>query len=115
MPNSEMVSVRYMVDDVEEAIVFYTNMLGFEVLTSAPPAFADIKRGNLRLLLAGPKSDATARRRRDVPQRGPDRTRRQAIPARGPVGQRRRAVPTGSSLIRESSGWLSSALCRPSW
>jgi catechol 2,3-dioxygenase-like lactoylglutathione lyase family enzyme len=58
MPNNELVSVRYMVDDVDEAIAFYTNMLGFEILTSAPPAFADVKRGNLRLLLAGPKSSA---------------------------------------------------------
>jgi len=58
MPNDELVSVRYMVDDVEAAIAFYTTMLGFEVLTSAPPAFADVKRGNLRLLLAGPKSSA---------------------------------------------------------
>ena len=58
MPNDELVSVRYLVDDVDEAIAFYTNMLGFEVLTSAPPAFADVKRGNLRLLLAGPKSSA---------------------------------------------------------
>ena len=53
-----MVSVRYMVDDVAESIAFYTNHLGFELLTSAPPAFADVKRGNLRLLLAGPQSSA---------------------------------------------------------
>jgi catechol 2,3-dioxygenase-like lactoylglutathione lyase family enzyme len=61
MPNDEhdgMVSVRYMVDDVDEAIAFYTKQLGFELLTSASPAFADVKRGNLRLLLAGPKSSA---------------------------------------------------------
>jgi catechol 2,3-dioxygenase-like lactoylglutathione lyase family enzyme len=58
MPHDEMVSVRYMVDDVDEAIAFYTKQLGFEVLTSAPPAFADVKRGNLRLLLAGPLSSA---------------------------------------------------------
>ena len=57
-PNHEMVNVRYMVDDVDEAIAFYTKQLGFEVLTSAPPAFADVKRGNLRLLLAGPASSA---------------------------------------------------------
>jgi catechol 2,3-dioxygenase-like lactoylglutathione lyase family enzyme len=54
----EVVNVRYMVDDVDEAIEFYTGILGFELLTSAPPAFADVKRGNLRLLLAGPKSSA---------------------------------------------------------
>ena len=53
----EMVSVRYMVDDVEEAIAFYTKFLDFEVLTSFP-AFADVARGNLRLLLSGPASSA---------------------------------------------------------
>jgi catechol 2,3-dioxygenase-like lactoylglutathione lyase family enzyme len=61
MPHDEhdgMVSVRYMVDDVDEAIAFYTKQLGLELLTSASPAFADVKRGNLRLLLAGPKSSA---------------------------------------------------------
>jgi catechol 2,3-dioxygenase-like lactoylglutathione lyase family enzyme len=58
MPNDETVNVRYMVDDVDEAIAFYTEQLGFEVLTSAAPAFADVKRGNLRLLLSGPKSSA---------------------------------------------------------
>ena len=58
MPNDEIVNVRYMVSDVDESIAFYTGMLDFEVLTSAAPAFADVKRGNLRLLLAGPKSSA---------------------------------------------------------
>jgi len=56
-PN-EMVNVRYMVDDVEEAIAFYTTFLDFEVLTAFPPAFADVTRGNLRLLLSGPTSSA---------------------------------------------------------
>jgi catechol 2,3-dioxygenase-like lactoylglutathione lyase family enzyme len=58
MTNDETVNVRYMVDDVDQAIDFYTEMLGFKLLTSASPAFADVKRGNLRLLLAGPKSSA---------------------------------------------------------
>jgi catechol 2,3-dioxygenase-like lactoylglutathione lyase family enzyme len=58
MPTDELVSVRYMVDDVNEAIAFYTKVLGFDVLTSAAPAFADVKRGRLRLLLAGPASSA---------------------------------------------------------
>ncbi len=55
---NEMVSVRYMVDDVKEALDFYTNVLGFKVLTSFAPAFADVARGNLRLLLSGPTSSA---------------------------------------------------------
>jgi catechol 2,3-dioxygenase-like lactoylglutathione lyase family enzyme len=53
-----IVSVRYMVDDVQESIDFYTKHLGFEVNMSAAPAFADVIRGNLRLLLSGPKSSA---------------------------------------------------------
>ena len=55
---TEMVNVRYMVDDVDAAIEFYTKHLGFEVRMSAAPAFADVLRGNLRLLLSGPASSA---------------------------------------------------------
>jgi catechol 2,3-dioxygenase-like lactoylglutathione lyase family enzyme len=51
-----MVSVRYIVDDVEAAVAFYTTHLGFRLLTSALPAFADVARGDLRLLLSGPTS-----------------------------------------------------------
>jgi catechol 2,3-dioxygenase-like lactoylglutathione lyase family enzyme len=58
MRSDEIVNVRYMVDDVDQAIAFYTKLLDFELLTSAAPAFADVKRGNLRLLLAGPTSSA---------------------------------------------------------
>jgi catechol 2,3-dioxygenase-like lactoylglutathione lyase family enzyme len=58
MPTNEIVNVRYMVNDVDESIAFYTELLGFELLTNAAPAFADVKRGNLRLLLAGPTSSA---------------------------------------------------------
>ena len=57
MPD-ETVHVRYMVDDVEAAIAFYSSHFGFELLTNQAPAFADVKRGNLRLLLSGPKSSA---------------------------------------------------------
>jgi catechol 2,3-dioxygenase-like lactoylglutathione lyase family enzyme len=53
-----LVNVRYMVDDVEDAIAFYTNHFGFTLLSSAAPAFADVVRGNLRLLLSGPASSA---------------------------------------------------------
>ena len=54
----ELVNIRYMVDDVEEAVDFYTTHFGFEVRTSFAPAFADVVRGNLRLLLSGPTSSA---------------------------------------------------------
>ena len=58
MPDNDLVSVRYMVDDVESAIDFYTRHLGFSLRYSAVPAFADVVRGQLRLLLAGPESSA---------------------------------------------------------
>ncbi|RZU75880.1 putative enzyme related to lactoylglutathione lyase [Micromonospora kangleipakensis] len=49
-------SVRYLVDDVQTAVDFYTTHLGFTLNTSAAPAFADVVRGPLRLLLSGPAS-----------------------------------------------------------
>jgi catechol 2,3-dioxygenase-like lactoylglutathione lyase family enzyme len=47
-----------MVDDVELAVAFYTAHLGFTLLSSTLPAFADVTRGDLRLLLSGPASSA---------------------------------------------------------
>lgn len=52
------VNVRYMVDDVEAAVEWYTKHLGFSLLSSHAPAFADVTRGSLRLLLSGPTSSA---------------------------------------------------------
>jgi catechol 2,3-dioxygenase-like lactoylglutathione lyase family enzyme len=56
--DEQFVNVRYLVDDVAASIDFYTKHLGFAVLTQALPAFADVARGNLRLLLSGPASSA---------------------------------------------------------
>jgi catechol 2,3-dioxygenase-like lactoylglutathione lyase family enzyme len=50
--------VRYMVDDVDDAVAFYTTHLGFTLLSRAAPAFADVTRGDLRLLLSGRTSSA---------------------------------------------------------
>jgi catechol 2,3-dioxygenase-like lactoylglutathione lyase family enzyme len=47
-----------MVDDVEKAVDFYTTHFGFTLRSDFAPAFADVVRGNLRLLLSGPKSSA---------------------------------------------------------
>jgi catechol 2,3-dioxygenase-like lactoylglutathione lyase family enzyme len=55
---ADLVSVRYMVDDVDTAVDFYTKHLGFTLRMSAAPAFADVVRGKLRLLLSGPRSSA---------------------------------------------------------
>lgn len=52
----ERASVRYLVEDVDAAIAFYTTHLGFTLNTAVAPAFADVVRGPLRLLLSGPAS-----------------------------------------------------------
>ncbi len=52
------VDVRYMVGDVEAAVAFYTTYLGFTLISKTAPAFADVARGDLRLLLSGPSSSA---------------------------------------------------------
>ena len=55
MPD-DLASVRYIVHDVDDALAFYTTHLGFTERMNASPAFADVVRGNLRLLLSGPTS-----------------------------------------------------------
>ena len=67
---SATVSVRYIVDDVEAAVAFYTKVLDFEVLNNFAPAIAHVTSGNLRLLLSGPTSSA-ARPMPDGAQPGP--------------------------------------------
>jgi catechol 2,3-dioxygenase-like lactoylglutathione lyase family enzyme len=52
------VNVRYMVDEVDVAVAWYTTHLGFTLLSNAAPAFADVTLGSLRLLLSGPTSSA---------------------------------------------------------
>jgi catechol 2,3-dioxygenase-like lactoylglutathione lyase family enzyme len=58
MTEPTIVNVRYMVDDVERAVAWYTTHLGFALLSKQAPAFADVARGPLRLLLSGPRSSA---------------------------------------------------------
>ncbi len=59
MPDADaLANVRYMVDDVQAAVDFYTTHFGFTLRSSAAPAFADVTRGSLRLLLSGPASSA---------------------------------------------------------
>ena len=113
------VHVRYMVNDVEAAVAFYTSHLGFTIMSKTPPAFADVVRGDLRLLLSGPASSAgrsmprgrqpspggwnrihlivednatevhRLRGRSPFPQRHRDRARQVADPPRRPIWQPR--------------------------
>jgi catechol 2,3-dioxygenase-like lactoylglutathione lyase family enzyme len=115
----DVVNVRYLVDDVAAAIDFYTSHLGFSVRTSMAPAFADVTRGNLRLLLSGPQSSA-GRAMTDGARPGPggwnrihlitsdlaaeiDRLEQEGVPFRNDVV----TGPGGSQvLIKDPSGNL---------
>ena len=52
--NSETVSVRYIVNDIDSCVKFYTQLLGFDVVMNPPSGFAMLSKGNLRLLLNEP-------------------------------------------------------------
>lgn len=56
--DQDMVSIRYLVDDVQVGVDFYTEHFGFDIGLNAAPAFAEVTRGHLRLLLSGPASSA---------------------------------------------------------
>lgn len=66
-----MVNVRYIVDDVDAAISFYTGALGFKVDKHPAPGFASLSLGNLQLLLnrpgAGGAGQAMPEGRRPAP------------------------------------------------
>jgi catechol 2,3-dioxygenase-like lactoylglutathione lyase family enzyme len=57
MSDDDLVNVRVLVDDVAASVDFYTRHFGFRTLNEFP-AFADVQRGRLRLLLSGPRSSA---------------------------------------------------------
>jgi catechol 2,3-dioxygenase-like lactoylglutathione lyase family enzyme len=52
----DMARIRYMIEDVDQAITFYTRHLGFTLEHNASPAMALVTRGDLHLLLSGPQS-----------------------------------------------------------
>ena len=56
----ETVSVRYIVDDIDTAVAFYTRHLGFELKLQPDGGFALLTRGNLRLLLNTPSGPGGA-------------------------------------------------------
>jgi catechol 2,3-dioxygenase-like lactoylglutathione lyase family enzyme len=73
VPDDQYASVRYLVDDVDAAVAFYTDVLGFTVLSRPAPPFADVVRGHLRLMLSGPQTSGA----RATPEElaGPGRNR----------------------------------------
>ena len=73
MPDDPYASVRYIVDDVDAAVAFYTDLFGFTVLSHPAPAFADVVLGPLRVLLSGPQSSGARATPRELS--GPGRNR----------------------------------------
>ena len=71
--SDQYASVRYLVSDVQASIDFYTTHLGFTLNTSAAPAFADVVRGPLRLLLSGPTSSGARATPNDAATAGRNR------------------------------------------
>jgi len=69
----EFASVRYVVEDVQAALDFYTGQLGFTATMSAAPAFAEVVRGRLWLLLSGPASSGAKITPPDVAMPGRNR------------------------------------------
>jgi catechol 2,3-dioxygenase-like lactoylglutathione lyase family enzyme len=70
---NQYASVRYIVDDVQAAIDFYTTHLGFTLNSNPAPAFADVVRGPLRLLLSGPASSGARATPEDATPAGRNR------------------------------------------
>ena len=54
-----MATIRYIVKDVEQAVTFYTSLLGFSVAEQFGQAMAIVARGDLSLWLAGPRASAS--------------------------------------------------------
>lgn len=69
----QQANVRYIVDDVQAAIDFYTTHFDFDVHTNVAPAFADVVRGPLRLLLSGPPSSGARSTPEDAASAGRNR------------------------------------------
>jgi catechol 2,3-dioxygenase-like lactoylglutathione lyase family enzyme len=101
----EHASVRYLVTDVEGAIAFYTTHLGFTLHTSAAPAFADVLRGPLRLLLSGPASSGARATPADAAAPGRNRIHLVVDDLDGEIARMRSAgLPFRSELVAGPGG-----------
>jgi catechol 2,3-dioxygenase-like lactoylglutathione lyase family enzyme len=103
-PPDELASVRYVVDDVAAAIDFYTTHLGFTVLTNPAPAFADVTRGPLRLLLSGPASSGARATPDDAAGAGRNRIHLVVADLDADIGRLRQAGVTVRSDVVAGPG-----------
>jgi catechol 2,3-dioxygenase-like lactoylglutathione lyase family enzyme len=101
----QLVGVRYVVDDVQTAVDFYTTHLGFTVNMSAAPAFADVVRGSLRLLLSGPTSSGARATPDDAASAGRNRIHLVVDDLDGEIARLRDAgLPFRSDLVSGPGG-----------
>ena len=102
---TELAGVRYLVDDVQAAVDFYTGHLGFSVRMSAAPAFADVVRGPLRLLLSGAASSGARATPADAAVPGRNRIHLEVEDLDAEVSRLRAAgVPFRSELVSGPGG-----------
>ena len=105
MADSPLASVRYVVDDVEAALEFYTGHLGFTVLSHPAPPFADVVRGPLRLLLSGPQSSGARATPETAAGPGRNRIHLEVDDLDAEVGRLRAAgVPLASDVVSGPGG-----------
>ena len=103
--SDQYASVRYLVSDVQAAIAFYTTHLGFTLNTSAAPAFADVVRGPLRLLLSGPTSSGARATPHDAATAGRNRIHLEVDDLDAEIARLRGAdLPFRSDLITGPGG-----------
>ncbi|WP_214405450.1 VOC family protein [Pseudonocardia lacus] len=101
----ELASVRYIVEDVRASIDFYTTHLGFQVRLDAAPAFADVVRGRLRLLLSGPTSSGARATPPDAATAGRNRIHLVVDDLDAAIGPLREAgLPFRSELVSGPGG-----------
>ena len=96
------VSVRYIVEDVEEAIAFYTRHLGFGVELHPAPGFASLSRGDLRLLLNAPGAGGAGQAMPDGRRPEPGGWNRIQLEVRDLAGEVERMRDSGGAFATRS-------------
>jgi catechol 2,3-dioxygenase-like lactoylglutathione lyase family enzyme len=100
-----LASVRYLVDDVQAALDFYTTHLGFTAGLTRVPAFAEVTRGPLRLLLSGEASSGARATPADATSPGRNRIHLVVDDLDAEVGRLREAgVPFRSNVVEGPGG-----------
>jgi len=110
----QLASVRYLVDDVQAAVDFYTEHLGFSVRMNLAPGFADVVRGPLRLLLSGATSSGARATPEDAAGPGRNRIHLEFDDLAAEIARLRERGPTFRSEVVSGPGGQQILLADPS-